>query len=285
MKAGIKCERVWQEISGYLDGAVEAPLRRRMDLHFKTCKRCKAVLDGTSNVIKLAAHKKAFELPAGVSRRLYSKLEAHLQTSFNQAASVQGIPIGITDDRVQLGSHLIYFWESDEDFNRGVQFLYPGLGQGEHCILFGHDEAIERALDSIRSHGHDPEQLIRKLDLTVIPRRSSAQATLSDIGDVVQAALRSGATAVRFLGNLGMGRDPLPAGEDDVLELESKVTSLIAPLPAVVVCMYDVKTLSGKLILKGGLQTHHLAICDHGVEENPYFIPDTPLASHLHAAH
>ena len=31
------------------------------------------------------------------------------------------------------------------------------------------------------------------------------------------------------------------------------------------------------LILKGGLQWHHPVVCSHGVEENPYFIPDRLL--------
>ncbi len=283
MAAEMTCENVWREISGYLDGVIDLPLQQRMDRHFKKCKRCKSVLDGTSNIVKLASHEKAFELPATVSRRLYSKLERHLQTSPGLKESAKGIPVGITDDRVQLGSHLIYFWVSDEDFERGVRFLYPGLGQREHCIVFGHDEAIERVLDLIRAKGYNSEQLIRDMALTVIRRRASAQATLSDIGDVVQAAMRAGATAVRFLGNLGMGRDPLLAGEDDVLELENKVTSLISPLPAVVVCMYDVRTLSGRLVLKGGLQSHHLAVCSHGVRENPYYIPDQNTLPAIHA--
>ena len=278
MGAGIKCENVWREISGYVDGVIDVAGRRRLDRHFKSCQRCKAVLDGTSNIVKLASDEKAFELPASVSHRLYSKLEQHLQTlSSGARESAAGIPVGITDDRVQLGSHLIYFWESDQDFERGVRFLYPGLGQGEHCVVFGHDEAIEKVLELVRAKGYNSQQLIRDMKLTVIRRRSSAQATLSDIGDVVQAAMRAGANAVRFLGNLGMGRDPLPAGEDDVLELESKVTSLISPLPAVVVCMYDVRTLSARMVLKGGLQTHHLAVCSHGVRENPYYVPDEPI--------
>ena len=275
MPAEMKCENVWRELSGYLDGVIDLSLQRRMDRHFKKCKRCKSVLDGTSNMVRLASHEKAFELPATVSRRLYSKLEQHLQTSPRLRESAQGIPVGITDDRVQLGSHLIYFWENDKDFERGVRFLYPGLGQGEHCIVFGHDEAIERVLDLIRAKGYNSQHLIRDMALTVIRRRASAQATLSDIGDVVQAAMRAGATAVRFLGNLGMGRDPLPAGEDDVLELENKVTSLISPLPAVVVCMYDVRTLSGRLVLKGGLESHRLAVCHHGVRENPYYVTES----------
>src|SRR5579859_7224994 len=166
-----------------------------------------AVLDGTRNVVQLAGDPRAFPVPAGVSERLRAGLEQ----------SFELIPMGITNDRVPLGSHLIYFWDSDDDFKRGVKFLNPGLGQGDHCIVFGHDEAIEKVLDCLAADGFNTERLIKNLQLTVLPRRKSAQNTLDDIGDVVQAALRAGAKAVRFLGNLGMGRDPLPAGEDDVL--------------------------------------------------------------------
>ena len=186
-----------------------------------------------------------------------------------------------TGDRVRLGSHLIYFWESDDDFARGVRFLYPGLGKNEHCIIFGHDEALDKVQATLRADGYDPQELISKLKLTVIPRRSDAQGTISDITDVVQAALRAGASCVRFLGNLGMGTDPLPAGEDDVLELEAQADVLIHGLPCVIVCMYDVRTLSGRLILKGGLETHHLAVCSHGVQKNPYYLA-TAGQSHHH---
>ena len=213
--------------SNYVDDLVDAVLRQRMDDHFKECKSCQSVLDGTRNIVKLASKENAFDLPPGVARRLYSKLEQHLKMKApGPGETSQAIPLGITEDLVPIGSHLIYFWESDEDFERGVRFLYPGLGKGEHCILFGHDEAIARIFETLRRRGYDSQRLINDLDLTVIRRQSSAQATLSDIRDVVQAAMRSGATAIRFLGNLGMGRDPLPAGEDDVSELECKATAL-----------------------------------------------------------
>lgn len=272
MAVEIKCADVQREISNYVDGNISAPLRRQLQRHFTACERCKAVLDGTRNIVELTGDKRAFGLPREVSRRLYSKLEQHLEAQgAGLRESTREIPVGITDDRVPLGSHLIYFWENDQDFECGVRFLYPGLGKGEHCILFGHDEALQKVMDILRFKGYDPDELIRNLELTVLRRHASAEATLSDIKDVAQACLNKGATAVRFLGNLGMGRDPLPAGEDDVLELEFKVSALISAIPCVVVCMYDVRTLSGRLILKGGLQTHDLAVCSEGVHKNPYF--------------
>ena len=273
MAEKLKCEEVWWEVSNYLDGTITTVLRRRMDEHFSECRRCKAVLDGTRNVVQLAGDPRAFLLPAGATERLRSGLQQSLEL----------IPMGITEDRVPLGSHLIYFWDSDEDFRRGVKFLNPGLGQGDHCIVFGHDEAIEKVLTCLAADGFDTQILIRELQLTVLPRRKSAQETLDDIADVVQAALRAGSKAVRFLGNLGMGRDPLPAGENDVLDLECRATALIAPLPCVIVCMYDTNTVSGKLMLNGGLHSHHLAICQDGVKENPYYTPEhLPGIDHCH---
>jgi hypothetical protein len=258
------CEEVLREVSNYVDDLVTASLRKQMRQHFAECRPCKAILDGTQNVVKLAGDPRAFPMPAGASERLRSRLEQHLEL----------IPLGISGDRVGLGSHLIYFWDGDEEFRRGVKFLNPGLGQGDHCIVFGHDEAIGRVLASLAADGFDTDRLIKDLQLTVLPRRKSAGETLSDINDVVQAALRAGAKAVRFLGNLGMGRDPLPAGEDDVLDLECRATTLISPLPCVIVCMYDVRTVSGKLIFNGGLRSHHLAVCGSGLCQNPYYSPE-----------
>ena len=262
---------MWKEISNYIDGEVEPSLRTKMDRHFGTCARCKAVLDGASNVVQITGSAEAFDLPTGFSKRLYAKLEEHLKAQ--AAPAPRTIPVGITPDRVPLGSHLIYFWDSDEEFERGVRFFYPGLGKGEHCILFGHDEANERVFQVLRKAGFDPEALVRNLDMTVIRRRANADETVAEIAAVLDAAMRAGASAVRYIGNLGMGRDPLPAGEDDVLDLEQKVDSLIAALPCVVVCMYDVRAVSGRLILRGGLETHSLSACAAGVQQNPYHIP------------
>ena len=36
----MNCEQVWQEISNYLEGDVDAGLRAAMDEHFQTCPRC-----------------------------------------------------------------------------------------------------------------------------------------------------------------------------------------------------------------------------------------------------
>ena len=77
----ISCSEVWREISNYIDDAVDPELRARMEAHFKVCKHCSAVLDGTRNVVKLVADGAEFEVPAGFGSRLYDKLNTSLRKS------------------------------------------------------------------------------------------------------------------------------------------------------------------------------------------------------------
>jgi hypothetical protein len=53
---------------------VDPELRARMEAHFAVCSNCKAVLDGTKNVVKLIGDGQTFDVPAGFSDRLFSKL-------------------------------------------------------------------------------------------------------------------------------------------------------------------------------------------------------------------
>lgn len=74
----IDCKHVWQHISAYIDGEVEAELRAGIERHLETCEICSAVLDSTRNVIVLVADDRVFELPAGFSRRLHERLDKEI---------------------------------------------------------------------------------------------------------------------------------------------------------------------------------------------------------------
>jgi hypothetical protein len=187
--------------------------------------------------------------------------------------SLDKIALGITDDDVPLGSHLIHFWRSDHEFTRGVRFLELGIAdESQYCVLFGHDEANQRVLEILRKAGHDLDRSLRQGRLVILRRESSASVTLANIEAAFSDAVRKGATAIRYLGNLGMGQAPLPGrGADEVVELESGATALALRYPCVIVCMYDTNTVSGRLVLDGGFGTHPLAVCRGALRHNPYY--------------
>ena len=74
----IDCKHVWQYISVYIDGEVDAALRADIDKHLETCEICSAVLDSTRNVVILVGDERVFELPAGFSERLHARIDEEL---------------------------------------------------------------------------------------------------------------------------------------------------------------------------------------------------------------
>lgn len=76
----VNCETVWKDISNYIEGDVDTGLRAAMEEHFRTCKRCTSVLEGTRNVIQLYGDERMIEVPAGFSRRLERRLAQSTQT-------------------------------------------------------------------------------------------------------------------------------------------------------------------------------------------------------------
>jgi hypothetical protein len=70
----VSCERVWREISNYVDGGVDPALRSAMEEHFRTCPRCTSVLAGIRNVVQLYGDDRMLEVPSGFGRRLEKRL-------------------------------------------------------------------------------------------------------------------------------------------------------------------------------------------------------------------
>lgn len=182
------------------------------------------------------------------------------------------IPIGLRGEHVELGSHVAYFWESDAEFRDGVSFLTEGLSAGDFCVIFGHEEANQRVCEVLGDQGLDCAELSRDNRICVLSGDRDAGAMLGSIGEAFTRAIDGGATLIRLLGNIGWGRESWPS-DRDIMEFEAKVTGAAKAFPCVVVCMYDVQSLSGKVIVHGAFETHPLTICGNMLRENPHYVP------------
>lgn len=93
----VSCERVWQEISNYLENDVDPALRSALENHVHHCKDCTAVLEGTRNVIQLYGDNRLFPIPMGYSwrlrRRLANNMPARRGTAFGWAVAVAALAL------------------------------------------------------------------------------------------------------------------------------------------------------------------------------------------------
>lgn len=70
----MKCKDCFQQISNYLDGEIDAGLKRELEEHLGKCHRCEVVFDSTRKTIELYCDGKLFQLPAAVRDRLHQAL-------------------------------------------------------------------------------------------------------------------------------------------------------------------------------------------------------------------
>ncbi len=74
----VKCERVLQELSDYIDEDVEPVLRRAIEDHLRGCHRCSVLVDSTRKMLRIVGDERVFEIPLGYSERLHSFLSERL---------------------------------------------------------------------------------------------------------------------------------------------------------------------------------------------------------------
>jgi hypothetical protein len=175
------------------------------------------------------------------------------------------------DTAVHQCDHIAYFWETESEFQDAVGFLEAGIAAEDHSVVFGYEEANEKVLATLRERGVNIEQLIARERLSVLTSELTGDATLKNIGATFKKALDKGAPMIRLLGNIGWHRPKWP-NEADILAFEAKVTDAARAFPCVIVCMYDVNALPGKVVLRGGMETHPVTIRKNVVRENPHWV-------------
>ena len=77
----VSCQHVLRELSNYIDNTVDAELRKAIEQHLQSCRRCSVVLDTTRKTLMIYAGADVLEIPAGYSERLrrsfLKKVEKH----------------------------------------------------------------------------------------------------------------------------------------------------------------------------------------------------------------
>jgi hypothetical protein len=280
---GISCSKAQRELSQSIDESMTPESRRRIEQHLSACPTCRVFSESLTNTVHLLNAWDPYELPKGFSERLMVRLSKSLERVEIKGASAT-VPLGISDQLVNLGSHVVHFWTDESEFQVGIDFLKPAFrNTKDHCVVFGHEEANSKVLAMLQKAGFEPESLLTEQRLTVLPREQMVDLTISSISRVFEQAVLAGATSIRFLGNLSGGQDKWPEGnQNDVLELECKVTSLAALFPCVVLCMYDAAAVPSSMLLKGGFGTHPHVIWRKHLTENPYYLPEERFMNSLH---
>lgn len=70
----MNCREVIREISNYIDGDLDASIKREIEAHLKHCKECQVIVDQTKLTVDIFCDSQLVELPADVRERLHEAL-------------------------------------------------------------------------------------------------------------------------------------------------------------------------------------------------------------------
>ncbi len=271
--AEMTCHELAELVTTYLDGALPPAERDRFDAHRQRCPACQTYVSQVRLTVSALGRLRPSgdEDSSGEPERI---LELFRTRGLHRPEPrVRDIPLGLGGELAAPGDHIAYFWESEREFEATAGFLAAGASLGEACVLVGHDAANERLLAGLERRGLSVRALTQERRLQVAAVSSSADGLLLEIDGRIKDAVDRGMPVVRILGNLNWGRGaPGWPSDREILRLEAQVTSAAERLPSLVVCVYDVTSLPGPMLLKGGLECHPLTFRRDRLRHNEHHV-------------
>jgi hypothetical protein len=274
------CQEFAEVVSDHLDGALPASDRARSDAHLSTCAGCRSHLVQMGLTVRSLAALRDGEADSGESEKAKLVAMFRSRSSHTSGPRERTIPLGLADALSAPGDHIGYVGDDDQDLDETTGFLAEGFERDEVCLLLAHEAAIAQVVAGLDRRGFPLDELRRRDRLHIVSGRQPVNALGDEIGQRVRAAVDAGIPMVRILGHLGWGHPGWPA-ERDILSLEAGLTDAVRNLPTVVLCAYDLRALSTRQLMLGGLECHPLTLRRGALRENPHRVPPREFLENL----
>jgi anti-sigma factor RsiW len=75
----LNCENVIHELSDFIDGDLDAAMKREIESHLEGCRECRLAIDQTKKTIEIFCDSEPVELPGDVRDRLHAAVRRRLK--------------------------------------------------------------------------------------------------------------------------------------------------------------------------------------------------------------
>lgn len=179
--------------------------------------------------------------------------------------------LGIGDDFVSAGQHLLLFWEEEAELQSLTGFLKAGLDTDDHLVLCGPSPANTLLSDMMEERGLHAPELSSRGKLSVIEADDTATAVTKLLNLFQSPEVRG--DMIRVVGNSSGWRQV--NDEDGLIRGEAEFDRALVQYPCVTICPYRTRGLNSRTIYNGALMNHPSVIVGNGIKENPFYRPLT----------
>jgi hypothetical protein len=184
----------------------------------------------------------------------------------------------IMNRSVPSGTHICAFCRGPAGRDDvAMPFLGDGIRAGQKCTCVLESLAradglvrLDRQVDLGRSVETAQLELATPADACLLPGTFSTDGMLSYWQQAAAAAsCGKGSGMLRAAGEMPSVQDH-PDGRTEFFRYEARLTGVLASLPAVILCLYDLQRF-GAEVLTDTLRTHPMVTVDGMVHDNPYY--------------
>ena len=83
----LSCDQFLAELGNYVDGQVEAEIRRHLELHLSECRTCQVIYDSTRKTLKILTESGSFDLTEGLSESIVGGIMEKIRAADGQQRS------------------------------------------------------------------------------------------------------------------------------------------------------------------------------------------------------
>ena len=277
---GKACRELEGKVTAYLDGALPPSERARLEAHCRTCPTCGSQLAEWQDLVASLGRleDRSRKAPPPEKDRLLHLFREHGLHRPERPGPC--VPLGPNGVLAAPGDHMVYFWETGQEFETAAQFVSTGAARGETSVLLGHTDASKRIEAAIGRAGLDVAGLQRQELLRFVAGGNTSRKLLEEVKEQIFGAVDRGSPLVRVLGNLGWGRPGWP-DDREILRLEALVTDEVRKLPVVVMCAYPVHGVDGRTLFRAGVECHPLEYRRNALRTNELYVPAGPFLAAL----
>ena len=160
-------------------------------------------------------------------------------------------------------------------------FLLEGTRRGGKAVYYVDPMHVEEHSARLRAKAAaaDLVEVTSWSDVYLKDDRFDPARMMSALEEIIRGNAEGGNNGLRFVGQMGWVFSS-PPGIEDLVAYEVSVNSVLNRAKTPTVCVYDVRRLSGSLMMDL-LRTHPLTILNGVLHENPFYTPAEEMLADL----
>jgi hypothetical protein len=201
----------------------------------------------------------------------------------------ESVALGVNDIETSIGNHICGFYHGHDELESILfPYLEAGLRGGDKTLCLVDSETPDQVLARLRNgNAVDIDTAVATRQLEVKHSTESYLVTgafrmhdwISELRSLsADSVQREGFPRMRAVGEMGWALRMFP-GSEDLFTYESEVNRFVGEYRVVYLCLYDIDTITGSMVMDA-IKTHPQVLIGGYLFENPYYIaPEHFLAA------